>query len=66
MGSPGGEHNIYVIWRRLLDENEKIAKARLAAVQVYQESISDDAKVQLQLLSHTMIMFMLILLFMHH
>ena len=42
--SPGGEHNIYVIWRRLLEENEKIAKARLAAVQVYQENISEDAK----------------------
>ena len=38
------EHNIYNIWRHLLDENEKIAKARLAAVQVFQDQISEDAK----------------------
>ena len=28
------EVNVYNLWRRMLDENEKIAKARLAAVQV--------------------------------
>ena len=39
-----GEHNVYIIWKRLLEENEKIAKARLAAIQVFQENISDDAK----------------------
>ena len=39
-----GEHNIYVIWKKLLEENERTGKARLAAVQVFQESISDDAK----------------------
>lgn len=39
-----GEHNVYIIWRRMLEENEKIAKARLAAIQVFQENISDDAK----------------------
>ena len=46
MGEAGGEaeHNIYIIWRHLLDENEKIAKARLAAVQVFQDQISEDAK----------------------
>ena len=38
------EANIYNIWRHLLDENEKIAKARLAAVQVFQDQISEDAK----------------------
>ena len=38
------EHNIFNIWRHLLDENEKIAKARLAAVQVFQDQISEDAK----------------------
>ena len=32
---PDAEHNIFNIWRHLLDENEKIAKARLAAVQVF-------------------------------
>jgi len=39
-----GDHNIYVVWKKLLEENEKIAKARLAAVQVFQEHISDEAK----------------------
>ena len=39
-----GEHNVYVIWKRMLEENEKIAKARLAAIQVFQENISTDAK----------------------
>ena len=39
-----GDHNIYVIWRKMLEENEKIGKARLAAVQVFHENISDDAK----------------------
>ena len=39
-----GEHNVYVIWKRMLEENEKIAKARLAAIQVFQENISSDAK----------------------
>ena len=34
---PDAEHNIFNIWRHLLDENEKIAKARLAAVQVFQD-----------------------------
>ena len=38
------EANIFNIWRHLLDENEKIAKARLAAVQVFQDQISEDAK----------------------
>ena len=39
-----GEHNVYVIWKRMLEENERIAKARLAAIQVFQENISTDAK----------------------
>ncbi len=28
------EVNVYNLWRKVLEENEKIAKARLAAVQV--------------------------------
>lgn len=43
VASPG-DHNIYIVWKKLLEENEKIAKARLAAVQVFQEHISDEAK----------------------
>ena len=39
-----GEHNVYIIWKKMLEENEKIAKARLAAIQVFQENISTDAK----------------------
>ena len=39
-----GDHNIYNIWRKMLEENDKIGKARLAAVQVFQENISEDAK----------------------
>ena len=39
-----GEHNIYNIWRKMLEENDKIGRARLAAVQVFQENISEDAK----------------------
>jgi hypothetical protein len=33
------------VWRTVLEENEKLAKARLAAVEVFQQVISDDAKV---------------------
>ena len=43
LASPG-EHNVYVIWKRILEENEKIAKARLASIQVSQENISNTAK----------------------
>nr|XP_040568675.1 LOW QUALITY PROTEIN: protein nervous wreck-like [Lepeophtheirus salmonis] len=39
------EKNVYTVWKHLLDENEKIAKARLAAVQVLQEEVEKDAKV---------------------
>jgi len=39
-----GDKNIYKIWKRVLEENEKIANLRLAAAQVFQENISDDAK----------------------
>ena len=39
-----GDQNIYKIWKRILEENEKIANLRLAAAQVFQENVSDDAK----------------------
>lgn len=35
---------MYNIWRKVLDENEKLAKARLAAIQVFQEEVEKDAK----------------------
>ncbi|XP_065334083.1 protein nervous wreck isoform X1 [Cloeon dipterum] len=43
----GGEErwNMWNVWRTVLEENEKLAKARLAAVEVFQQVISDDAKV---------------------
>lgn len=37
--------NMWNVWRTVLEENEKLAKARLAAVEVFQQVISDDAKV---------------------
>jgi inorganic pyrophosphatase len=36
---------VYNIWRQMLDEHEKIAKARLAAVQVFHDEVGKDAKV---------------------
>lgn len=33
------------VWRTVLEENEKLAKARLAAVEVFQQQIADEAKV---------------------
>ena len=38
------EVNVYNIWRKVLDENEKIAKAKLAAVQVFVDEVEKDAK----------------------
>lgn len=32
------------VWRTVLEENEKLARARLAAVEVFQQQITDDAK----------------------
>lgn len=32
------------VWRTVLEENEKLAKARLAAVEVFQQQIADEAK----------------------
>lgn len=33
------------VWRVVLEENEKLAKARLAAVEVFQQQIADEAKI---------------------
>jgi len=33
------------VWRTVLEENEKMARARLAAVEVFQQQVADDAKV---------------------
>ncbi|CAH1119737.1 unnamed protein product [Phaedon cochleariae] len=43
----GGEEkwNMWNVWRTVLEENEKLARARLAAVEVFQQQIADDAKV---------------------
>jgi hypothetical protein len=32
------------VWRTVLEENEKLARARLAAVEVFQSQIADEAK----------------------
>ncbi|KAG7164728.1 nervous wreck-like, partial [Homarus americanus] len=36
--------NVYSVWRTVLDETEKLGKARLAAVEVFQQNISEEAK----------------------
>ncbi|XP_050308619.1 protein nervous wreck isoform X3 [Anthonomus grandis grandis] len=43
----GGEEkwNMWSVWRTVLEENEKLARARLAAVEVFQQQIADDAKI---------------------
>ncbi|XP_054722459.1 protein nervous wreck-like [Uloborus diversus] len=35
---------VYGVWKTMLDETEKIAKARLAAAEVYQQQVSESAK----------------------
>lgn len=32
------------VWRTVLEENEKLARARLAAVEVFQTQIAEDSK----------------------
>lgn len=32
------------VWRSVLEENEKLARARLAAVEIFQSQIADEAK----------------------
>ncbi|KAL1502322.1 hypothetical protein ABEB36_007483 [Hypothenemus hampei] len=43
----GGEEkwSMWSVWRTVLEENEKLARARLAAVEVFQQQIADDAKI---------------------
>lgn len=36
---------MWSVWRTVLEENEKLARARLAAVEVFQQQIADEAKV---------------------
>ncbi len=38
------EINVYNIWRKVLEENEKIARAKLTAVQVFHDEVEKDAK----------------------
>ncbi|KAK4877431.1 hypothetical protein RN001_009937 [Aquatica leii] len=42
----GGDEkwNMWSVWRTVLEENEKLARARLAAVEVFQQQIADDVK----------------------
>lgn len=37
--------NMWSVWRTVLEENEKLSKARLAAIEVFLQQIADDAKV---------------------
>ncbi|XP_042896047.1 protein nervous wreck [Parasteatoda tepidariorum] len=37
-------NTVYGVWKSMLDETEKIAKARLAAAEVYQQQVSEGAK----------------------
>uniref|UniRef100_A0A182FFG9 FCH and double SH3 domains protein 2 n=2 Tax=Anopheles albimanus TaxID=7167 RepID=A0A182FFG9_ANOAL len=37
--------NMWSVWQTVLEENEKLARARLAAVEVFQQQIADEAKV---------------------
>ncbi|GLH07292.1 Uncharacterized protein GBIM_12792 [Gryllus bimaculatus] len=37
--------NMWNVWRTVLEENEKLARARLAAVEVFHQQIADDAKI---------------------
>lgn len=36
--------NMWSVWQTVLEENEKLAKARLAAIEVFQQQIADEAK----------------------
>ncbi|XP_017781110.1 PREDICTED: F-BAR and double SH3 domains protein 2 isoform X2 [Nicrophorus vespilloides] len=43
----GGDEkwNMWNVWRTVLEENEKLARARLAAVEVFQQQIAEESKV---------------------
>lgn len=36
---------MWSVWRTVLEENEKLARARLAAIEVFQQQIADEAKI---------------------
>lgn len=36
---------MWSVWRTVLEENEKLSKARLAAIEVFLQQIADDAKI---------------------
>lgn len=36
---------VWSIWRSLLEETDKLAKAKLAAVEIFQTQIADDVKI---------------------
>lgn len=38
------DRNMWSVWQTVLEENEKLAKARLAAIEVFQQQIADEAK----------------------
>ncbi|XP_063699365.1 protein nervous wreck isoform X2 [Culicoides brevitarsis] len=45
IGGSGDERwNMWSVWQTVLEENEKLARARLAAVEVFQQQIADEAK----------------------
>ena len=39
-----GYRTVWSIWRSLLEETDKLAKAKLAAVEIFQQQIAEDAK----------------------
>ncbi|KAG8224232.1 hypothetical protein J437_LFUL002688, partial [Ladona fulva] len=43
----GGEEkwNMWSVWRTVLEENERLSRARLAAIEVFQQQVADDAKI---------------------
>jgi hypothetical protein len=39
------DRTVWSIWRSLLEETDKLAKAKLAAVEIFQTQIADDVKI---------------------
>jgi len=44
-GDANQQWTVWSVWRTLLEETDKLAKAKLAIVEVFQQQIADDAKV---------------------
>lgn len=44
--------NMWSVWQTVLEENEKLARARLAAVEVFQQQIADESKLLRQYKLH--------------